>query len=589
MNDEFMKMIERQVAMNVVMKELMWQEARRLGVVIGQEEIIEELKKESVFHDSKLKRFSPSVYESVLKANDLEPREFERDLSQSLASNRFRDILEWSASVSKAELEDIRRIENKSFNLKILSFDADKLLSNAKWRPSNTDLQNYFEKNRALFRSEEKRKVEYLSLDTSKTTIDISDLDIESYFKTVSSSKNGDSKLGQGVQARALHILISDTSDKGFKRLQELAKTLRSETLFRAAAQQISEDFSNASKGGDLGYFGKDTMVKPFSDVVFSSKSAFQRPLGPIKTDYGHHLIWIMDRTPAEVSLKARRNQVAYLLEQERRLSARDALRAKAQAVVTSKKNIAEELSKLGFSSPQSVIVDRKTPGVLPFILVQAALSGKLNEWVGPEEAGDSLMVIRPTESVAAEPLRFEQAIAQVRQKWQAQRVEELVREFQALASQGKKPMKELEALASSKQELKSLRPFQNPLPAPLDENDILAKASQELSAQSPISAPLFNAGTWTLLVASQFKSDLTADALSAKESTTAKKGTSAKGSAKDSVAQGKNGENDSLAKLREEVLSRKRSAFYDAYSQKLLQEAKIPDSFRKQYQLEKI
>src|SRR6185436_9897769 len=49
--------------------------------------------------------------------------------------------------------------------------------------------------------------------------------------------------------------------------------------------------------GGDLGYFGRGQMVKPFEDAAFGGQNG--TVVGPVKTQYGYHLIETLDRRSA--------------------------------------------------------------------------------------------------------------------------------------------------------------------------------------------------------------------------------------------------------------------------------------------------
>jgi len=84
-------------------------------------------------------------------------------------------------------------------------------------------------------------------------------------------------------QVRASHILVED---------EETAKQLKAEiekgTSFEAMAREYSSCPSKA-KGGDLGWFGKGQMVKPFEEAAFSTPE--NKVSAPIKTQFGYHLI----------------------------------------------------------------------------------------------------------------------------------------------------------------------------------------------------------------------------------------------------------------------------------------------------------
>ncbi len=93
---------------------------------------------------------------------------------------------------------------------------------------------------------------------------------------------------------RARHILVSS---------EEKAKSLTKQALggkdFAELAKSNSEGPS-ASRGGDLGYFAKGEMVKPFADAAFDLKKG-EVTKQPVKTKFGWHIIKAEDRKKREV------------------------------------------------------------------------------------------------------------------------------------------------------------------------------------------------------------------------------------------------------------------------------------------------
>ena len=91
------------------------------------------------------------------------------------------------------------------------------------------------------------------------------------------------------AEATARHILV-DTEEQ----CNELKQQILDGTDFAEVAKEHSSCPSGRN-GGDLGQFGPGQMVKEFDEVVFNSE--VNQVHGPVKTQFGYHLLEITERT----------------------------------------------------------------------------------------------------------------------------------------------------------------------------------------------------------------------------------------------------------------------------------------------------
>lgn len=89
-------------------------------------------------------------------------------------------------------------------------------------------------------------------------------------------------------EIRASHILVK-TEDEANKLYEEI----KAGKDFADAAAEVSLCPSGAA-GGDLGFFGKGMMVKPFEDAAFSLNIGELSK--PVQTQFGWHLIVVTDK-----------------------------------------------------------------------------------------------------------------------------------------------------------------------------------------------------------------------------------------------------------------------------------------------------
>ena len=127
----------------------------------------------------------------------------------------------------------------------------------------------------------------------------------------------------QPEKVKASHILIKvePTADdtkkaEASKKIEEIQQKLKEGGDFAELAKEYSEGPSSA-KGGDLGYFQRGQMVKPFEDTAFSMKA--NEVSGRVETRFGYHLIKVYDKKPEQTLAYADvKDKIAQRLKQEK-------------------------------------------------------------------------------------------------------------------------------------------------------------------------------------------------------------------------------------------------------------------------------
>lgn len=128
----------------------------------------------------------------------------------------------------------------------------------------------------------------------------------------------------QPEQIKASHILIkvdaqADETAKGQAntKIKKIQKQLKAGQDFASLANKFSEGPSNVN-GGDLGYFSRGQMVKPFEDAAFKLKSGEVSDI--VETRFGYHLIKVVDKKPESVvSYEKVKDKITQYLEQDKK------------------------------------------------------------------------------------------------------------------------------------------------------------------------------------------------------------------------------------------------------------------------------
>ncbi|RII29197.1 MAG: peptidylprolyl isomerase [Geobacter sp.] len=115
----------------------------------------------------------------------------------------------------------------------------------------------------------------------------LSDADLQKFYDA-----NKD-KFKTGEQIRASHILV-----KSEKEAQDILAQLKKGGNFEELAKKYSTDSAGA-KGGDLGWFGKGSMIPAFEKVAFGLKEG--ELSGIVTTQFGYHIIKLTGKRPAGI------------------------------------------------------------------------------------------------------------------------------------------------------------------------------------------------------------------------------------------------------------------------------------------------
>ncbi len=163
--------------------------------------------------------------------------------------------------------------------------------------PSEADIEAYYKANAQQFQASESVNIEYavLDIDTIKKSLTINEQDLKSYYD------QNVARLSGKEERRASHILITAAKDapaaerdKAKARAQELlAQARKAPVEFANLAKKNSQDPGSAASGGDLDFFARGAMVKPFEDAAFAMKKGDISDV--VESDFGYHIIQLTD------------------------------------------------------------------------------------------------------------------------------------------------------------------------------------------------------------------------------------------------------------------------------------------------------
>ncbi|MBN2105115.1 peptidylprolyl isomerase [bacterium] len=241
---------------------LMTQEVKRLGIQTTANEIFMHLennpppfiKNHEAFQTDG--EFDIQKYHQILRDRQYANAwvDAENYLRSTLPMQKLGSWLLSTIRVTEEELKQAYALKNNRVNVQYVNFNPYRYPMDS-IEITDQEIQTYYKEHKDEFKLEEQRKIKYVKFNLDPTKEDTA-------------------------------LLKSDAGD--------LILRLREGEDFASLAQTESEDPGSAERGGDLGFFGRGDMVKPFEDAAFNAPVG--KIIGPVESNYGLHIIKVTDR-----------------------------------------------------------------------------------------------------------------------------------------------------------------------------------------------------------------------------------------------------------------------------------------------------
>ena len=250
-------------------------------------------------------------YRQLLANQGMSPEMFEASVRADLSNRQVLGAIANSGFAANAVADLTLNAYFEKREVQVARFNTADYAS--KLTPSDADLEQFYKANEKLFQAPEQASIEYvvLNLDTVTKGITINEADLKTYY-----DQNVE-RLSGAQERRASHILIASPKaapaadrEKAKAKAEELlAQVTKAPDTFADVARKNSQDPGSAPNGGDLDFFSRGTMVKPFEDAAFSMKKG--EISGVVESDFGYHIIKLTDiRTPKQRSFEEMKSEL---------------------------------------------------------------------------------------------------------------------------------------------------------------------------------------------------------------------------------------------------------------------------------------
>jgi len=234
-------------------------------------------------------RFSVEAFDRVARSQNppLSSRQFEERLRQMFAFQHLVGAVGDTTIVAHAVAGRLAAIEAQQREVSEARLAGRQYLDKVKIDAAK--VKEYYDANPGEFRTPERVRAEYLVL--SAENLAKQETATEDEIKQAYEARASAFKVEE--QRRASHILVK-TKEEADRIAAELKKN---PAAFAELAKKDSQDPGSAEKGGDLGWFARGAMVKPFEDAVFSMK---QGETGVAQSEFGFHVLKVTGIQPGK-------------------------------------------------------------------------------------------------------------------------------------------------------------------------------------------------------------------------------------------------------------------------------------------------
>ena len=225
-------------------------------------------------------QFSKSRYDALLRAQGMSDVVFESRLRRDVEMQQMNGALAESALVGKAQVARFLAIQGQQREVSEAVMSIEQFAGQVKLAPDA--VKAYYDSHPGEFVVPEQVRAEFavLNSDVLAAQETVSEADLRSWYDT-----NVRAKFEERVAAR--------------KKTEDLLAQLRAAPdKFAELAKQHSQDPGSKDNGGDLDFFARGAMVKPFEDAVFKLKPG--QLSGIVESSFGFHIIKLTATKPAK-------------------------------------------------------------------------------------------------------------------------------------------------------------------------------------------------------------------------------------------------------------------------------------------------
>lgn len=265
-------------------------QARQMGFQVSDAELIKGIEAmiPQLFQNGEFA--GKPAYQAMLAQMNLTIPEFETKVRQQLLLDKLQRVAFDGIVVSPKEAEAEFQKRSEKRRLQVVKMDAEEMKASIK--PTTAELEAYAKQNQARFQVPAKRDLGLIIADADKLGEGLPITDDQ--LKKEYGASIDRYKTPERVHARHILVKVEQNADAAAKakakaKAEDLLKQIKGGGNFAELAKKNSDDPGSGAKGGDLDWFGRGQMVKPFEDAAFSTK--VNEVTNLVESQFGFHII----------------------------------------------------------------------------------------------------------------------------------------------------------------------------------------------------------------------------------------------------------------------------------------------------------
>ncbi|MDZ4397771.1 SurA N-terminal domain-containing protein [Hydrogenophaga sp.] len=250
-------------------------------------------------------------YRELVGRQGMTPEMFEARVRTDLSTRQVLESVGATGFATPAQADVTLNAFFERREVQVVRFNTAEY--SARVNPSDAEIEAFYKDNAALFQAPEQASIEYLVLDADalRNSVTVNPDDLKTYYE------QNVARLSGQEERRASHILINAPASapaadrqKAKARAEELLAAVRKAPgTFAEVAKKNSQDTGSAPNGGDLDFFARGAMVKPFEDTAFALKKGDISDV--VETDFGYHIIQLTDiKAPRQRSFEEMKAEI---------------------------------------------------------------------------------------------------------------------------------------------------------------------------------------------------------------------------------------------------------------------------------------